>query len=127
MKSLSRLFQPKSIAVIGGGAWCASVAEQAQKMGFTGKIFAVHPKQKPIGALSSYASVTDLPCAPDASFIGVNRHATIEVVAQLRAIGAGGAVCFASGFSEAEHEDDSGADLQAQLITAAGNMPIVTV
>nr|WP_325253981.1 acetate--CoA ligase family protein [Amylibacter sp.] len=123
--TLDRLLSPKSIAIIGGGAWCVSVAEQAQKMGFAGAVYAVHPKQKPLAGLKSYASVADLPEPPDACFIGVNRHATLDVVAELRAVGAGGAICFASGFSESDQEDDSGSDLQAELVAAAGDMPIL--
>ncbi|MDQ7071683.1 MAG: acetate--CoA ligase family protein, partial [Rhodobacterales bacterium] len=58
-------------------------------------------------------------------FIGINRTATIEVVRDLSEMGAGGAVCFASGFSEAQVEDRSAANLQAQLVAAAGDMPIL--
>ena len=123
--TLHRLFNPKSIAIIGGGAWCESVAEQALKMGFIGEIYPVHPKQKPLAGIPSYASLSDLPNPPDACFIGVNRHATLQVVAELSAMNAGGAICFASGFSEAEQEDDTGTDLQAQLVAAAGDMPIL--
>jgi len=71
------------------------------------------------------ASIDDLPSAPDASFIGVNRDATIEVVEKLSAMGAGGATCFASGFLESETETARGADLQARLVEAAGDMPIL--
>lgn len=123
--TLSRLFNPKSIAIIGGGAWCESVAEQAIKMGFMGKIYPIHPKRKPLAGIDSFAKITDLPYPPDACFIGVNRYITIDVVSQLSAMGAGGAICFASGFSEAEQEDNKGADLQTQLVTAAGDMPIL--
>ena len=93
--TLNRLFNPKSIAIIGGGAWCASVAEQALKMGFMGEMYPVHPKQKPLAGIASYASLDDLPNPPDACFIGVNRHATLQVVAELSAMNAGGAICFA--------------------------------
>ena len=124
-KTLSRLFQPKSVAVIGGGAWCEQVLKQSQAMGYTGDIWPVHPKAKEIAGCQTYASLTDLPKAPDAVFIGINRHATIQLVSELTKMGAGGAVCFASGFSEAMAEDDSGDDLQAQLIAAAGDMPIL--
>lgn len=123
--TLDRLLSPKSITIIGGGAWCVSVAEQARKMGFARAIYAVHPKQKPLAGLPSYASIADLPEPPDACFIGVNRHATLNVVAELRAVGAGGAICFASGFSESDQEDGSGSDLQAELVAAAGDMPIL--
>lgn len=67
----------------------------------------------------------DWPGGIDAAFIGINRHATIETVEVLRALGAGGAVCFASGFTEAAGEDEAGRDLQARLVAAAGDMPIL--
>ena len=123
--TLSRLFNPKSIAIIGGGAWCESVAEQAIKMGFMGEIYPIHPKRKPLAGIASFAKLTDLPYPPDACFIGVNRYITLDVVSQLSTMGAGGAICFASGFSEAKQEDNKGTDLQTELVTAAGDMPIL--
>ncbi len=124
-RDLSRLFQPRHIAVIGGGAWCEQVIKQSEKMGYRGDIWAVHPKRATIGGHHSYTSIENLPEAPDAAFIGINRHATLEAVAALAGRGAGGAVCFASGFSEAAAEDAAGTDLQAQLLAAAGDMPIL--
>ncbi|OUS34857.1 acyl-CoA synthetase [Rhodobacterales bacterium 56_14_T64] len=124
-RDLSRLFQPKTIAIIGGGAWCEQVIKQSQHMGFAGEIWPVHPKSTEIVGCLAYKSLADLPGAPDAVFIGVNRHATIELVAALAAMGAGGAVCFASGFAEAAAEDETGGGLQAQLVAAAGEMPIL--
>jgi acyl-CoA synthetase (NDP forming) len=125
MKSLNRLFRPKTIAVVGGGAWCRLVIEQCQKMGFDGEIWPVHPKEEELAGLPVYRDVASLPEAPDATFVGVNRFATIEVVRDLAARDAGGAVCFASGFLEAQAEDSEGADLQAQLLAAAGQMPFL--
>ena len=119
MRKLDRLFRPKSIAIFGGG-WSTSVVQQCQKMGFKGDIWPVHPKLTEMAGLPCYASVADLPGAPDASFIGVNRNATIDIVRDLSARGAGGAVCFASGFREVA----DGAELQDQLIEAAGDMPL---
>ncbi len=124
-KDLTRLLRPNSIAVIGGGAWCQQVILQSERMGYAGHIWPVHPKATEIAGHRAYASLEDLPAPPDAVFIGINRHATIEAVRTLSATGAGGAVCFASGFSEAVAEDDTGGDLQAQLVSAAGDMPIL--
>jgi acyl-CoA synthetase (NDP forming) len=125
MKDLSRLFRPASIAVIGGGAWCRIVIEQCRKMGYPGTIWPVHPKAADIAGLPVVSHVSALPSAPDAVFIGVNRHATIDVVRDLQAMGAGGAICFASGFAEAEAEDSDGVSLQQDLLTAAGDMPVL--
>jgi acyl-CoA synthetase (NDP forming) len=94
-------------------------------MRFEGQIWPVHPKAEEIAGLPAFASVVDLPEAPDATFIGVNRMTTIDVVQQLSDRGAGGAVCFASGFLEAQAEDADGADLQNRLLKAAGEMPIL--
>ncbi len=123
--ALARALTPKSIAVIGGGAWCASVIQQARRFGFKGDIWPVHPKAAEVAGEKAYGSIESLPSPPDLAFVGINRHATIQAVEVLSAMGAGGAVCFASGFTEAQAEDDAGADLQEQLITAAVDMPIL--
>ena len=119
MSRLDRLMRPKSIAVLGAG-WALNVIEQCRKMGFAGQVWPVHPTKTEIGGLKAYASLADLPSVPDATVIGVNRFATIEVVAELAAMGAGGAICFASGWTEAGEPE-----LQAKLIAAAGDMPIL--
>lgn len=124
-RSLDRLLRPRSVAVIGGGAWCTNVIEQCQKFGFSGDIWPVHPTKTDVGGLPAFASLADLPTAPDAAFIGVNRNATIEVVRTLAQSDAGGAVCFASGFAEAAAEDCDADDLQAALVNAAADMPIL--
>ena len=125
MDRLQRLFNPKSIAVIGGGAWGAEVLKQCQKIGFAGDLWVVHPTKSDIAGLTPFPQVCDLPAPPDAVFIGVNRHLTVEVVRDLSGMGAGGAICFASGFSEAAAEDADGAGLQVALLDAAQDMPII--
>ena len=125
MRDLTRLLKPKSIAVIGGGAWCTSIISAAKQIGFDGPLHPVHPTGKQIAGHKSLRSLEEVPGPIDAAFIGVNRHATLDVVAQLRRLKAGGAICFASGFSEAAAEDAAAQDLQAALIEAAGEMPIL--
>ena len=124
-RDLSRLLRPKSIAVVGGGAWCAAVIEQCQKMGFQGEIWPVHPKAEVLAGLPVFKDLAALPSAPDAVFLGVNRFITVDLVGQLSSMSAGGAVCFASGFLEASAEDENAAGLQDQLLAAAGDMPIL--
>ncbi|MGK9199686.1 MULTISPECIES: acetate--CoA ligase family protein [Sinorhizobium] len=123
-RSLDRLIRPRSIAVFGGKE-ARRVIEQCDKMGFAGDIWPVHPREEEILGRRCYRSVSDLPRAPDASFVGVNRALTIEIIRDLAARGAGGAVCYASGFREAANELTDGNDLQEALVAAAGDMPIV--
>lgn len=118
-RDLSRLLRPRSIAVM-GSVWAGNVIAQCRKMGFAGPVWPVHPSKSEIGGLRAYPGLADLPAAPDATFIGVNRHATVGVVKELAAMGAGGAICFASGWTEAGEPE-----LQAQLVASAGAMPIL--
>jgi len=124
MTDLARIFQPKSIAVIGGD-WAANVCRQLLKSGYEGEIWPVHPTKTEVHGLPVYPTVDALPGSPDTSFIGVNRELSIGVIRQLHDKGAGGAVCFASGFLESESENKGGAALQNQLIEAAGDMPVL--
>ena len=122
---LRRLFSPKSVAIIGGGVWCRSVIDQLFKIDYKGKIFPVHPSKKEILGLKYFKDLEAVPANIDASFVGVNRNTTIEVVKKLNELNAGGAVCFASGFLEAENDKQGSGELQKSLIEAAGDMPIL--
>jgi len=121
MADLERLFRPKSIAAI-GGLQASRVIEQCQLLGYEGEIWPVHPNKDEVRGLRAYQSIEDLPGSPDAAYIAVNRTKTIDVVRSLKAKNCGGAICYASGFLEA---DETGAELQAALIEAAGDMPVV--
>ncbi len=123
-RDLTRLFRPKSIALF-GGAWAVNVVAQLKKSGFDGDIWPVNPKRADILGVPCIADIAGLPRAPDAAFVGVNREATIDVVAALSAMGAGGATLFASGFSESEAEGTGGNALQEKLVQAAGQMPVI--
>ena len=132
MTGLTRLLRPQHIAVF-GGAWARSVIHQLNKIGYTGEIWPVHPTKDEIEGLAAYRDVASLPCAPDASFIGVNRNLTPQILGALSQAGAGGAVCFASGFAETQSDDEavrdagqtSGTDLQNQALCLAGDMPFL--
>lgn len=122
---LGRLLRPTSIAVVGGGFFAPNVVKQSLKMGFAGDIWPVHPTRDEIAGVRAYRSLAELPRAPDATFVGVNRHLTIEVVRELSQRGAGGAICFAAGFLETSDYDADGARLQKELVEAAGDMPVI--
>lgn len=124
MRDLTRLLRPQSIALFGGN-WAANVVAQLKKSGYAGRIWPVNPKRSDLHGIPCLPSIDDLPAAPDAAFVGVNRDLTVEMVARLSAMGAGGATLFASGFSESEQEGTGGGALQAELVRAAGDMPVL--
>lgn len=119
MADLRRLLSPRSIAVV-GGAPAERVVQQCLKLQFPGAIWPVHPKRSELAGIRCVPSLDALPDAPDAVFLGVNRHATVEAMATLRAIDAGGAVCYGSGFAET-----GAAHLQEDLLEAAGGVPFL--
>jgi acetyl-CoA synthetase len=118
---LERLLKPASIAVVGGEV-AAEVIRQCRKIGFGGALWPVNGGRSQIEGLATFASIEDLPAAPDAAFIAVRREETIKVVAALARRGAAGAVCYASGFAEVGGE---GIVLQQQLVQAAGEMALL--
>ena len=119
--SFERLLNPGTIATF-GGANAAEVIRQSDLMGYQGEIWPVHPKKTEILGRKVYRSVEELPGSPDAAYIGVNRNLTIDIIRDLAARDAGGAICYATGFVEV---GDEGAELQAQLLEASGDMPLI--
>ncbi|MEM7346441.1 MAG: acetate--CoA ligase family protein [Chloroflexota bacterium] len=121
MDSLQRLLRPKHIAVV-GGELAAEVIRQCDKIGFGGEIWPVHPHREAMEGRRCYPTISALPDSPDATFIGVDRHVTLDVVAALAERGAGGAVCYASGFAELGGD---GVHLQETLQTVMGDLAVV--
>ncbi len=119
--SFERLLKPRSIAVF-GGAHAEELIRQNDRMAYEGEIWPVHPKKTEVLGRKVYRCVEDLPAGPDAAYVGVNRHLTIDIVRDLAARGSGGAICYASGFAEA---GDEGSELARQLLDASGDMPLV--
>jgi len=118
---LARLFSPRSIAFVGGTV-AAMAIRRSIEMGYEGEIWPVHPGRDSMEGFKCYRSIADLPGVPDAAHVGVNRELTIGIVESLSAAGAGGCVCYAAGFAEMGSQ---GKVLEQQLITAAGDMPLV--
>ncbi|NBT53059.1 MAG: CoA-binding protein, partial [Marivivens sp.] len=69
MVAIDRLMKPRSIAVVGGGSWCANIIRECQRIGFEGHIWPVHPNRAEVAGVTAYASIEALPEAPDAAFI----------------------------------------------------------
>lgn len=117
--SLHHLLNPTSIAFIGGNE-CAIAITRTRELGFTGKIWAVHPKREELGGIATVKSVEDITGDIDAAFIAVKREPTVEIVRALSNKNCGGAVIYAAGFAEA-----GATELQDELLKAANGMPLL--
>src|SRR3990170_2246052 len=67
-RNLRRLLRPRHVAIVGGQAMADSIRRCADT-GFTGEVWVVNPKYPELGGRKCYASLADLPEAPDATFI----------------------------------------------------------
>lgn len=121
MARLDRLLEPRSLAFVGGEE-AGRAIDQCRALGYSGEMWAVHRAGTELRGIHTVRTPAELPGPPDAAFVAVNRFATVDVVAGLAALGAGAAVCYASGFAEA---GPSGAALQAELLSAANGMPLI--
>jgi acetate---CoA ligase (ADP-forming) len=117
--TLNRLLNPRSIGFIGGNE-CAIAIRRTLELGFTGKIWAVHPKREELGGIATVKSVEDIEGEVDAAFIAVKREPTVEIVRVLSKKRCGGAVIYAAGFAEA-----GATELQDELLKAANGMPLL--
>ncbi|MGH8452439.1 acetate--CoA ligase family protein [Pseudomonas sp.] len=119
--NLKRLLAPRHLAFVGGRSMARALKRCADG-GFSGPMWLVNPQHDNLDGIPCVRRIADLPCGPDAVFIATNRELTLACVAELEAIGAGGAICYASGFAET---GASGAVMQQQLLTAAGDMALL--
>jgi acyl-CoA synthetase (NDP forming) len=119
--NLKRLLAPRNMVFVGGDRAAAAI-RSCKQAGYAGQIFAVHPKKAAVEGVPCVPRIRELPLGPDAAFIGIPADATIEAVADLAAMGAGGAVCYASGFAEL---GEAGRPRNDALIEAARELAIV--
>ncbi len=120
-RNLRRLLNPRHMAFLGGDR-AASAIDACRSAGYAGDIYVVHPTRSEIAGIACTPSIAALPIAPDAAFLGIAAEPTVRTVAELSAIGAGGAVCYASGFAEM---GEVGRERNARLLQAAGDLALV--
>jgi len=126
MDAISRLLQPRSVAIIGASADPTKTAGRPvaylQKHGYAGQILPVNPKADRIGDLQCYADIASLPVVPDVGIVLLGAERAHLAVRDLAARGTAAAIVLASGYTET---GEDGARRQRQLIEAAGSMRIL--
>ena len=104
---LTRLLHPESIAVVGASTRAGSFGKQvlANMAHYTGRAYPVNARYQTINDQICYATIADLPQVPDCAVITAPREAVEEIVLDCAKAGVGGAIIFASGYSETAKED----------------------
>lgn len=101
-EALTRLFNPRSVAIYGASPNPTSIGARtiANLARFQGKVFRVNPRYDKIGDAPCYPSVAALPEKPDCVVLAMPRDGIEAALLDCAHHGAGGAVIFASGYSE---------------------------
>lgn len=107
--NLKKLLQPKTVAVIGasekegfGGDTCRNIIEYTKDMKNT---FFVNPKRDNVFGFSCYKSISDIPVDIDMIIICTPQKTVETLLIEASKKGCGGAVVFASGYSEVGTEE----------------------
>ncbi len=114
--NLDRMFQPKSVAVIGAsekaGSIGASVMQNLIAGGFTGDIYPVHPRYRKVYRRKVYHNVREIGSAVDLAVIATPIHTVPEIVKDCAAIDGGGAVIISAGGRET---GEAGVAIEAEI------------
>lgn len=99
---LHRLIAPRSLAIVGAsakpGAFSSRTLENLAH--YQGDIHLVNPRYDELAGRPCHASLSALPSAPDCVVIALPWQAALDAVREAADAGAGGAIVYASGFSE---------------------------
>lgn len=118
--SISALLAPRSIAIVGASDNVARIGGRPLRYlregGFKGAVYPVNPGRATVQGLPAFASVADLPQAPDVAILAVPAGATLQAVEDCAARGVKAGIVFTAGFAEAGPE---GAAVQARMVAAA--------
>jgi acetyltransferase len=112
---LRRLFNPKSIAVVGASGTPGKAGYRAVEAftGFAGPIYPINPKVPEILGRQAYARLGDTPNPPDLAILAIPAAASVAAVAEAAEIGVGGVIVVSGGFAESGAE---GERLQRALV-----------
>jgi len=126
MDSISRLMNPRSVAVIGASGDAQKTSGRPiaflRKHGFAGRLYPVNPRYAEIDGLTCYPNIAALPEVPDAAIILLGPERANQAVAELAAMGTPAAIVLAGGYGEAGEE---GIARQQALQAARGNMRVL--
>ena len=116
--SLSHVFEPKTVAVIGASRDPASVGgalfRNLLRWGFTGTLYPVNQSANSIAGVRAYSAIAELPETPELVFIAVPAEHVLEAARQCAAAGVRALCVLSAGFAETGGEGKAG---QAELLS----------
>src|SRR5882672_7340162 len=127
MPDLKPLLSPDSVAIIGASAdqsLRGRLTHQLIEHGYDGRVYPVTRSQSEVLGYRAYASVADLPEAPDLAVILVPAAHVVATIEQCAARGIPAAVVISSGFAEEKSEEAAARDAALRAIAKRTGMVI---
>lgn len=123
-----RLFDPRSVAIVGASANETSISGQPLKYllahGFGGSIYPVNPRYAQVGGYKCYPDLESLPQSPDVVVIAVAAKRVPAVLQECGRAGARFAIILTSGFAET---GDAGLEAQRRISAIAEQWGLVVI
>ncbi|MEX0613887.1 MAG: bifunctional acetate--CoA ligase family protein/GNAT family N-acetyltransferase [Pirellulales bacterium] len=124
IQNLSKIFQPRSVAVIGASIKLGSVGrivlENLQRAGFAGELYPINPKYESVLNLRAYSSIDKLPSAPDLVIIATPAATVPALAGDCGAAGVRGLIVVSAGFREV---GPAGQAIEAELQRKMAEFP----
>lgn len=118
---IARFMRPRSVAIVGASESSPRHAVHAL-LASDCEVYLVNPNREEVFGRKAYPSLEAIQAPIDAVLTLVNARAAIEVVRQASRLDVGGVAINAAGFAEV---GGGGVDLQRELVSAAGDMPVL--
>lgn len=116
-RSIARLFEPTSVAVVGASRRKDSLGNQMLRAisagGFTGRLSAIHPTADSVAGVSAYPSLAAAPGPIDLAVVAVPAESVEDVIEDAARAGVHGLLVVSSGYAEVGPE---GAARQRSLV-----------
>ena len=108
IRHLDALFSPASVAVIGASMRPSSVGgtvwRNLNNGNFKGQLYAVNPKHAELGGVKVWASVAELPAAPELAVLCTPAASVVQLITELGARGTRAAIVLTAGLSAAHKQ-----------------------
>lgn len=125
--SLRRLFEPKSVAIVGASSKPGTIGNQVlmQQAATKARIYPINPSSAEINGITTYPDLKSLPEAPDCVILATGRASIEGLLADCAAVGAGGVVVFASGFAEMGSAEFIDQQTRIVAVARSHNLPLL--
>jgi acyl-CoA synthetase (NDP forming) len=124
LASLTPIFKPKSVAVIGAstapGKLGHDILANLKNGGFPGGLYPINPKADEILGLQVYKAIADTPAPPDLAVVVIPARIVAATLEQCAEKGVKAAIVITGGFAEAGPDGERLQDELAQVVRRTG-------